>query len=168
MGNHFRTSGDEPSAFTPSAPSNAGTDDFAAVPDTQQPSPLQSDLFSTDAPATQAAPSPIVNIPSPADPASPLASIPDPLAAPSPAPDVFMTSAGPAVPSTDVDEARQVRDLDAALQNPDFTSVFAPADLDRAQSRKKMAARPVSSPSSCASISPRCIPPSPTSRRSMT
>ena len=139
MGNHFRTSGDEPSAFTPSTPSNAGTDDFAAVPDTQQPSPLQSDLFSTDAPATQAAPSPIVNIPSPADPASPLASIPDPLAAPSPAPDVFMTSAGPAVPSTDVDEARQVRDLDAALQNPDFTSVFAPADLDRAQSRKKMA-----------------------------
>ena len=139
MGNHFRTSGDEPSAFTPSAPSNAGTDGFAAVPDTQQPSPLQSDLFSTDVPATQAAPSPIVNIPSPADPASPLASIPDPLAAPSPAPDVFMTSAGPAVPSTDVDEARQVHDLDAALQNPDFTSVFAPADLDRAQSRKKMA-----------------------------
>ena len=50
-----------------------------------------------------------------------------------------MTSAGAAGPSTDADEARQVRDLDAALQNPDFTSVFAPADLDRAQERKKMA-----------------------------
>ena len=35
----------------------------------------------------------------------------------------------------DADEARQVADLDAALQNPDFTSVFAPVG----ESRKKMA-----------------------------
>lgn len=123
----------------------------------------------SDAPAAQHAANPMLNIPSPANPAQPLVNVPDPsvdpvgpsvsplagipdpaapatAAAAAPAvsaavtaPDVFMTSAGPAEASTDMDEARQVRDLDAALQNPDFTSVFAPADLDRAQQRKKMA-----------------------------
>nr|WP_229056482.1 cell division ATP-binding protein FtsE [Collinsella sp. D33t1_170424_A12] len=83
------------------------------------------------------------NVPSPVDaPVSTpsLASIPDPMvpaAAPAPHPDVFMTAAGPAVPSTDADEARQVHDVDMALQNPDFTSVFSPADLDRAAQRQK-------------------------------
>ena len=104
-------------------------------------------------PSPAAPAQPRVNVPDPSvDPVGPstpsLAGIPDPsapAAAPAAtaaavtAPDVFMTSAGAAGPSTDADEARQIRDLDAALQNPDFTSVFAPADLDRAQERKKMA-----------------------------
>ena len=171
MGNHFRTSGDEQSAFTPPAPEAAAAPAGAvAQPDNQaQPLPLQEDLFSQadsaprhaapardadsgDAPASDGAatPSPAAafNVPSPVDaPASSgipsLASIPDPTAPATPSaasvPNVFMTSAGPAGASTDADEARQVRDVDAALQNPDFTSVFSPADLDRADQRKKAA-----------------------------
>ena len=171
MGNHFRTSGDEQSAFTPPAPEAAAAPAGAvAQPDNQsQPLPLQEDLFSQadsaprhaapardaasgDAPVSDGAatPSPAAafNVPSPVDaPASSntpsLASIPDPTAPATPSaasvPNVFMTSAGPAGASTDADEARQVRDVDAALQNPDFTSVFSPADLDRADQRKKAA-----------------------------
>ncbi|MDY2777723.1 MAG: cell division ATP-binding protein FtsE [Collinsella sp.] len=143
MGNHFRTSGDEPSASMPSAPQVPGTADFTVVPDPQQPSQQAIEPEQGVAAPQMDASSPILNIPSPADPASPLASIPDPpapAAAPAPqAPDVFMTAAGPASASTDADEARQIRDLDAALQNPDFTSVFAPEDIDRAQNRRKMA-----------------------------
>ncbi len=74
-------------------------------------------------PAPDAAPapaSPLFDVPSPAQPASP---------------DVFMTSAGPAEPSTDASEQRQIADVDAALASPDFTSVFAPVG----ESRKKMA-----------------------------
>ena len=167
MGNHFRTSGDEQSAFAPTTPEGvAAPADAVASPDTQeQPMTLQEDLFpQTDIPAplhahaaaaaeaasdasapaspVEAAPS-MFNVPSPVDaPVSTpsLASIPDPMvpaAAPAPHPDVFMTAAGPAVPSTDADEARQVHDVDMALQNPDFTSVFSPADLDRAAQRQK-------------------------------
>ena len=48
MGNHFRTSGDEQSAFTPPAPEAAAAPVGAvAQPDNQeQPLPLQEDLFS--------------------------------------------------------------------------------------------------------------------------
>ena len=48
MGNHFRTSGDEQSAFTPPAPEAAAAPAGAvAQPDNQeQPLPLQEDLFS--------------------------------------------------------------------------------------------------------------------------
>ncbi len=166
MGNHFRTSGDEQSASQAPMPQANGVESKDSVPDFQSDPLAQHAASAGDASAAQPAANPMLNIPSPAAPAQPRVNVPDPsvdpvgpstpslagipdpsapAAAPATpaaavtAPDVFMTSAGAAGPSTDADEARQVRDLDAALQNPDFTSVFAPADLDRAQERKKMA-----------------------------
>ena len=166
MGNHFRTSGDEQSTSQAPMPQANGVESKDSVPDFQSDPLAQHAASAGDASAAQPAANPMLNIPSPAAPAQPRVSVPDPsvdpvgpstpslagipdpsapAAAPAApaaavtAPDVFMTSAGAAGPSTDADEARQVRDLDAALQNPDFTSVFAPADLDRAQERKKMA-----------------------------
>ena len=147
-------------------PQANGVESKDSVPDFQSDPLAQHAALAGDASAAQPAANPMLNIPSPAAPAQPRVNVPDPSvdpvgpstpslagipdpsapaavpAAPAAAvtaPDVFMTSAGAAGPSTDADEARQVRDLDAALQNPDFTSVFAPADLDRAQERKKMA-----------------------------
>lgn len=166
MGNHFRTSGDEQSASQAPMPQANGVESKDSVPDFQSDPLAQHAASAGDASAAQPAANPMLNIPSPAAPAQPRVNVPDPsvdpvgpstpslagipdpsapAAAPAApaaavtAPDVFMTSAGAAGPSTDADEARQIRDLDAALQNPDFTSVFAPADLDRAQERKKMA-----------------------------
>lgn len=166
MGNHFRTSGDEQSASQAPMPQANGVESKDSVPDFQSDPLAQHAASAGDASAAQPAANPMLNIPSPAAPAQPRVNVPDPsvdpvgpstpslagipdpsapAAAPAApaaavtAPDVFMASAGAAGPSTDADEARQVRDLDAALQNPDFTSVFAPADLDRAQERKKMA-----------------------------
>ena len=166
MGNHFRTSGDEQSASQAPMSQANGVESKDSVPDFQSDPLAQHAASAGDASAAQPAANPMLNIPSPAAPAQPRVNVPDPsvdpvgpstpslagipdpsapAAAPAApaaavtAPDVFMTSTGAAAPSTDADEARQVRDLDAALQNPDFTSVFAPADLDRAQERKKMA-----------------------------
>ena len=166
MGNHFRTSGDEQSTSQAPMPQANGVESKDSVPDFQSDPLAQHAASAGDASAAQPAANPMLNIPSPAAPAQPRVNVPDPsvdpvgpstpslagipdpsapAAAPAApaaavtAPDVFMTSAGAAGPSTDADEARQVRALDAALQNPDFTSVFAPADLDRAQERKKMA-----------------------------
>ena len=166
MGNHFRTSGDEQSASQAPMPQANGAESKDSVPDFQSDPLAQHAASAGDASAAQPAANPMLNIPSPAAPAQPRVNVPDPSvdpvgpstpslagipdpsapaavpAAPAAAvtaPNVFMTSAGAAGPSTDADEARQIRDLDAALQNPDFTSVFAPADLDRAQERKKMA-----------------------------
>ena len=166
MGNHFRTSGDEQSTSQAPMPQANGVESKDSVPDFQSDPLAQHAASAGDASAAQSAANPMLNIPSPAAPAQPRVNVPDPsvdpvgpstpslagipdpsapAAAPAAtavavtAPDVFMTSAGAAGPSTDADEARQIRDLDAALQNPDFTSVFAPADLDRAQERKKMA-----------------------------
>lgn len=166
MGNHFRTSGDEQSTSQAPMPQANGVESKDSVPDFQSDPLAQHAASAGDASAAQPAANPMLNIPSPAAPAQPRVNVPDPsvdpvgpstpslagipdpsapAAAPAApaatvtAPDVFMTSAGAAGPSTDADEARQIRDLDAALQNPDFTSVFAPADLDRAQERKKMA-----------------------------
>ena len=147
-------------------PQANGVESKDSVPDFQSDPLAQHAASAGDASAAQPAANPMLNIPSPAAPAQPRVNVPDPsvdpvgpstpslagipdpsapAAAPAAAaaavtaPDVFMTSAGAAGPSTDADEARQIRDLDAALQNPDFTSVFSPADLDRAQERKKMA-----------------------------
>jgi cell division transport system ATP-binding protein len=166
VGNHFRTSGDEQSASQAPMPQANGVESKDSVPDFQSDPLAQHAASAGDASAAQSAANPMLNIPSPAAPVQPRVNVPDPsvdpvgpstpslagipdpsapAAAPAApaaavtAPDVFMTSAGAAGPSTDADEARQIRDLDAALQNPDFTSVFAPADLDRAQERKKMA-----------------------------
>ncbi|MBM6778424.1 cell division ATP-binding protein FtsE [Collinsella tanakaei] len=154
MGNHFRKPGDEQAAqqapaldqmdassSTPmpevvpgdlgaqateaTAPQAGAPDPFAYVPSVEDmpqvevpSSPLAAAVSSqADDPAPAA---PAINVPSPADPA---------------APEVFMTQAGPAVPSTDASEQRQIADVDAALASPDFTSVFAPVQ----ESRKKMA-----------------------------
>ena len=74
------------------------------------------------------------NIPSPSDPASPQ-SIPSSL---------FMTAEGPAtLPATDDDERRQLADLDAALQSPNFTTVFAPVDVPTASQARESGIEPV-------------------------
>ena len=71
---------------------------------------------------------PLVNIPSPAEPASI---------------DVFMTQAGPATASTDESEQRQIADVDEALASPDFTSVFAPVQESRKEMAREAGVEPV-------------------------
>ena len=73
------------------------------------------------------------------------AGIPDPMAPAAPAPQPAQSGlfAGipaptqPAAPVVERDQAAEVASLDNALNNPDFTSVFAP--IDPQASRKKMA-----------------------------
>ena len=76
----------------------------------------------------------------------PLTSIPDPMAPAQPARQqasstgLFAGTPGttsPAMPAVERDQAAEVASLDNALNNPDFTSVFAP--IDPKASRKKMA-----------------------------
>ena len=148
MGNHFRKPSDEQAAPQPMASdaqhasdplaSTGGEDLFA-----QAPAPVNaqtaSDPFaynpSLDQMGAMQVPDPM-DPPAPAAAPTPLANIPSPDQPPAPAPTgVFMTQAGPAVPSTDATEQRQIADVDSALQSPDFTSVFAPVG----ESRKKMA-----------------------------
>ena len=74
-----------------------------------------------------------------------MAGIPDPMAPATPAPQPAQSGlfAGipdptqPAAPVVESDQAAEVASLDNALNNPDFTSVFAP--IDPQASRKKMA-----------------------------
>lgn len=152
MGNHFRKPGDgqaAPKVEDPRlsvvsaddivAPEDTGfepvTDPFAytPAPDVTAPvAPLDMadaaddiTMSSLDADMDPQVTQPgLLNIPSPTDPVAPSST------------GAFMTSAGAVDPaSTDVSEQKQVASLDAALQNPDFTSVFAP----QVDSRKKMA-----------------------------
>ena len=152
MGNHFRKPGDgqaAPKVEDPRlsvvsaddivAPEDTGfepvTDPFAytPAPDVTAPvAPLDTVDTADDAtvPSLDADMDPqvtqpgLLNIPSPTDPVAPSST------------GAFMTSVGAVDPaSTDVSEQKQVASLDAALQNPDFTSVFAP----QVDSRKKMA-----------------------------
>ncbi len=151
MGNHFRTPGDEQT--TPQVP-EIGTNGFAAAPtsDAQDrlfdqpvpqsvfdamsdpaPSALQSEAFAA-AQQAEAAPMP--------DVANPLFSVPSPEV---PSANAMPSIPSPAVPpvSTDADEARQVADLDAALANPDFTTVFAPQGDSRARQAREAGVEPV-------------------------
>lgn len=151
MGNHFRTPGDEQA--TPQVP-EIGADRFAAVPtsDAQDrlfdqpvpqpvyeamtdpaPNALQSEAFAA-AQQAEAAPMPAA--------ANPLFSVPSPEA---PSANAMPSIPSPAVPavSTDPDEARQVADLDAALANPDFTTVFAPQDDSRVRQAREAGVEPV-------------------------
>ncbi len=65
----------------------------------------------------------LLNIPSPAEPAA------------EPEAGTFMAQANADLANSNADEQQEAASLDAALQNPDFTSVFAPVG----ESRKKMA-----------------------------
>ena len=140
MGNHFRTSGadvDEqpmpqarPAASHFALSSDSAEDSMTTIP----PEPEQAAAEAPTAePAHMNVNAAMLNIPSVDAPAAPL----DPsdtgafMAASSAAP----AASAAADDSFVGDEARQVADLDAALQNPDFTSVFAPVG----ESRKKMA-----------------------------
>ena len=152
MGNHFRKPGDgqaAPKVEDPRlsvvsaddivAPEDTGfepvTDPFVYTPAPDVTAPVAPlDMVDTTDDATvpsldadmdpQVTQPGLLNIPSPTDPVAPSST------------GAFMTSAGAVDPtSTDVSEQKQVASLDAALQNPDFTSVFAP----QVDSRKKMA-----------------------------
>ena len=152
MGNHFRKPGDGQAAPKVEDPrlSVVSADDIVAPEDTGH-EPVTDPFAYTPAPDVTAPVAPLdmadaadditmpsldadmdpqvtqpglLNIPSPTDPVAPSST------------GAFMTSAGAVDPvSTDVSEQKQVASLDAALQNPDFTSVFAP----QVDSRKKMA-----------------------------
>ncbi|MDO4437151.1 MAG: cell division ATP-binding protein FtsE [Coriobacteriaceae bacterium] len=143
MGNHFRTPGDEPA--TPQvSPSAASAPAHAALsPEVQdrlfeQPVPqpssavFGSDAFASDAqPAQHAAANPLFNVPSPDAPAAAPVSVPSPMDAPAPMPEVTP------------DQAEEVADLNAALANPDFTTVFAPVEDSRAQQAREAGVEPV-------------------------
>ena len=141
MGNHFRTSGADAGApqAQPSAPGTrfATPDNDGQLPQQPQAQP---------APATQPAPDHFAQQVNPAHTAPAMPSIPDPAmpAAPQPAAPAesglfaaIPDPAQPAAPVVERDQAAEVASLDNALNNPDFTSVFSPQDLQR--SRKKMA-----------------------------
>ena len=156
MGNHFRTPGDAqtdvqaPVADAPAAqdavPASDAQDRLFARPVSDQTmvdsasaqQPLQ------DAPAHQA--NPLINVPSPDAPAASTGSgvfvppVVDPM---EPNAETFRTSGGDAGTNNDVDQARQVADLDAALANPDFTTVFAPIEDDRARQAREAGIEPV-------------------------
>ena len=116
----------DPFAYTPSPEVTAATPVMpAADAGATDPFAAPASPAAAQQPAGPATTVPsLANIPSPAQPASPAST------------GTFMTSAGAPDPaSTDASERRQVAAVDAALQNPDFTSVFAPVG----DSRKKMA-----------------------------
>lgn len=155
MGNHFRTSGDEQtdaqvstvdaSAVQDAVPASDAQDRLFARPVSDQTAagqtPAQQPLHA--APAHQA--NPLINVPSPDAPASSgtgvfVPPVVDPL---EPTAETFRTSGGDAGTNNDADQARQVADLDAALANPDFTTVFAPIEDDRARQAREAGVEPV-------------------------
>ena len=132
MGNHFRTS--DAGQDTPQTPSGAVGTRFAKPDQTQAPQPQAqpaANPFTYTQDAAPEATAPSVTETSPATtgvqvqvPA--LTDLPDPEA-----------PAAPAMPEVTSDQRDEVADLDTALSDPGFTSVFAPVDV--AASRKKMA-----------------------------
>ena len=167
MGNHFRTSGagdDAPKTQPGAAGTRFATPDsedqlFSPIPaqpaDQAQPA---SDPFAynptNDIEHSEAAGfEPVQKVPARVDqpqadavaPQPVMAGIPDPMAPATPAPQPAQSGlfAGipdptqPAAPVVESDQAAEVASLDNALNNPDFTSVFAP--IDPQASRKKMA-----------------------------
>ncbi len=145
MGNHFRTPGTEPQP-TPSVP-ETGTptvEQSAAIPGMHsQPVGAHVGVAAASAPQADA----LFNVPSPSAPAQadtgmfipqPAADAPSPLTS-----ENFRTSGGDAGTAADVDQARQVADVDAALANPDFTTVFAPVQDNRARQAREAGVEPV-------------------------
>ena len=170
MGNHFRTSGagDEAPKTQPSvAGSRFATPDsedqlFSPIPaqpaDQAQPAadPFAYNPNNDVALSGTAGFEPVQTVTarvaqpqmSAATPQPTMAGIPDPMAPATPAPQPAQSGlfAGipdptqPAAPVVERDQAAEVASLDNALNNPDFTSVFAP--IDPQASRKKMANKP--------------------------
>ena len=103
-------------------PEPAAVNPLFSVPSPDAPATVSAQDAAPEVPATGV---PALNIPSPTD--APASSISE---------STFRTHGGDAGTAGDVDQARQVADLDAALSNPDFTTVFAPVDQP---SRKKQA-----------------------------
>ena len=142
MGSHFRTPGDEQPASGAQTPQPAA----ATPPATHFQQNQQVDGVNPLAGAPVANPA-VPVVPNPAAPSSTAnVFMPQPTAqtpAQAPAdpfdPATFRTRDGSAAPSTDVNEQRQVADLDAALASPDFTTVFAPQDLDRDADQRRAA-----------------------------
>ena len=167
MGNHFRTSGagddapktqagvqgsrfatpdseGQPVAQAPAQPADQAqpaSDPFAynptsdvALSGTAGFEPVQAVTARVEQPQAGAA-----------TPQPTMAGIPDPLAPATPAPQPAQSGLfaaipdpmQPAAPVVESDQAAEVASLDNALNNPDFTSVFAP--IDPQASRKKMA-----------------------------
>ncbi len=160
MGNHFRKPGDGQAAPRVEDPRlSVVSDDVSVAPEETAAAPV-SDPFeyttaTTEAPEVAVAdlvPA-LVDVPAPAQPetvdATIAAAVPEPattqvdlLNIPSPAEPAspadtgaFVASAAADLAASSDSEQQQVASLDEALQNPDFTSVFAPVG----DSRKKMA-----------------------------
>ena len=167
MGNHFRTPGDTSPRPAPKASASADVSALdaqgrpSAAPDpfsyatdaAPAPEPLHA-ARTAAAPAGRPAPAaqqaapvskPLFSIPSPTDASLSAASVPSPAdPAPSISEATFRTHGGDAGSDADADQARQVADLDAALANPDFTTVFAPVDKpSRKQQAREAGAEPV-------------------------
>lgn len=162
MGNHFRTPGDEPQPLAPESPSpsdvsaldaqgqsSAAPDPFSYATDDAPAAPAAAPQHAVPASAPAPAPAaaapaanPLFSVPSPDEipgtPSVPALNVPSPAdpAASTISEATFRTHGGDAGTSADADQARQVADLDAALANPDFTTVFAPVDQP---SRKQQA-----------------------------
>ncbi len=160
MGNHFRKPGDGQAAPRVEDPRlSVVSDDVSVAPEETAAVPV-SDPFEYTTATTEApevavadlAPA-LVDVPAPAQPetvdATIAAAVPEPattqvdlLNIPSPAEPAspadtgaFVASAAADLAASNDSEQQQVASLDEALQNPDFTSVFAPVG----DSRKKMA-----------------------------
>ena len=173
MGNHFRTPGDEsqspaPNVFAPSDvsaldaqdqpsaapdPFSYTTDDMPAAHVAPAAAPLHAASVAAPASApAQSAPAanPLFSVPSPGEipgtPSVPALNVPSPTdpTASSISEATFRTHGGDAGTSADADQARQVADLDAALANPDFTTVFAPVNQpSRKQQAREAGVEPV-------------------------
>ena len=167
MGNHFRTSGagdDAPKTQTGVQGSRFATPDSEGQPVAQAPTqpadqaqpasdPFAYNPTSDVALSGTAGFEPVqavtARVEQPqagaATPQPTMAGIPDPMAPATPVPQPAQSGlfaaipdpTQPAAPVVESDQAAEVASLDNALNNPDFTSVFAP--IDPQASRKKMA-----------------------------
>ena len=157
MGNHFRKPGDGQAAPRVEDPRlSVVSDDVSVAPEDAGTAPVSDSFEYTTAPAAapeadvpevapvadpaaaqpEAADVTVAAVPEPATTQVDLLNIPSPAEPASPADTgAFVASAAADLAASDAAEQRQVASLDEALQNPDFTSVFAPVG----DSRKKMA-----------------------------
>ena len=157
MGNHFRKPGDGQAAPRVEDPRlSVVSDDVSVAPEDAGTAPVSDPFEYTTAPAAapeadvpevapvadpaaaqpEAADVTVAAVPEPATTQVDLLNIPSPAEPASPADTgAFVASAAADLAASDAAEQRQVASLDEALQNPDFTSVFAPVG----DSRKKMA-----------------------------
>ena len=159
MGNHFRKPGDGQAAPAVEDPRlSVVSAEIDAAPEDTGVTPVSDPFVYAPAPESTASAEPVAGDADSTNPSAAAASVPEPLNAqpglmniPSPTNPVsasdtgaFMASAG-AVDFTPADESeqRQVASLDEALQNPDFTSVFAPVDDSRAKMAREAGVEPV-------------------------